>query len=117
TAYSKSFGLLHAELLHERLRRREQPRVDEELARVLARGLEPDQHGAVAVVVRRLEEDLRPRLEQERLLVEVALHDDRVRPRAQRGEELALHLQRRAPVARTLLDPGQVSGQLDDVLP
>src|SRR5581483_74048 len=76
-----------------------------------------DQHVRPAVVVRRLEEDVAAGLEQERLLLAVAAHDDRVGVRAQRGEELSAHLQSRPSVGRRLLELRQLSRERDEAGP
>ena len=67
------------------------------------------------MVVRRLEQDVGTRLEQQRLLLEIAADDERVGSRAQRGDELPAHLQRRPSVRRRLLGLRQVARELDDV--
>ena len=56
-------------------------------------------------------QDVGTRLEQERLLLEVALHDDRVGIRTERGEELAAHLERGSSVGGRLLELRQLAGE------
>ena len=57
------------------------------------------------------------RVEEQRLLLEVALDDDRIRVRTQRREELAAHLQRRTSVRRRLLELRQLAGKRDELVP
>src|SRR4051794_8916455 len=105
-------------LLDELLRRDEEPGVDQQLLQLVAAdGVEADEDGAVAVVVRRREERLRTRLEQKRLLVEVAAHHEHAALVAEPGHEPALHLQSGRAVRGRLLDLGQLARDLEHVLP